>query len=630
MSRKAIIPLLLLLCATPLLRAQPEKGSPRSAGSREWEQRKSLGDRSESGWDSLNHAGGKLSISNLTVNAQTQQLRRSTSDTCRVNKVVYGWHPYWGGTAYTGYDYRLLSDVCYFGYDVDPATGSYTSIHNWKTTALVEQAHAAGTRVHLCAILFSDHATFFNSANAQKRLIDSLIALVALRGGDGVNIDFEAVPSSQRTKLTAFMIELCRRFHTERPGSQVSMALPAVDWSSTFDVAAMAPHVDLFIIMGYDYHWSSADEAGPVAPRNSGTLWSPYDLARSTQSYLTRGVPRTKLVLALPWYGYDWPTRDTSLKSPTLGAGSSVTYANARPKAESYGRRWEPQSSTPWYAYRADSTWHQAWYDDDVSLGMKEDIAVMRGLAGVGIWALGYDGGRLELWDALAARFTPCGGLPCTGTLSDIGGPGGNYVGGDTLHYTIAPRDAREVRLAFRSFSIADDRLELFDGRDTNAPRLGSYTGQTSPGTVIARSGALTLRFRSNADSISWGWTADWTCSTTPSAVREQPAPSRSRTTPSTLSIDSGAAASPLKLSVHPNPTTGVLAVSFRLEHAENVELELVDASGRLAAVALRERRSAGPQTVEINPKALGLAPGTYVARLRTDEDVESVAIVVQ
>lgn len=626
MPRKAIISLLLLLFATPLLRAQPDRPSSRSAASREWEERHALGDRSEREWDSLNGSGGRLSISNLTSIAQTQQIRRSDADTCRINKIVYGWHPYWGGTAYSGYDYRLLSDVCYFGYDIDPATGSYTSIHNWKTTSLVETAHAAGTRVHLCAILFSNHATFFNSANAQKRLIDSLISLVALRGADGVNIDFEAVPASQRTKMTAFMVELGRRFHTERPGSQVSIALPAVDWSSVFEVAAMAPYVDLFIIMGYDFHWSNADEAGPVAPRNSGSLWTPYDVTRSTASYLSRGVPRRKLVLALPYYGYDWATPDTSLKAAALGSGSSVTYANARPKAESYGRRWEAQSSTPWYAYRADSTWHQCWYDDDVSLGMKEDVAVMRGLAGVGIWALGYDGARRELWDALAARFTPCGALPCAGTLSDMGGPGGNYVGNDTLHYTIAPRGAKEVRLSFRSFSIADDRLELFDGRDTNAPRLGSYTGQTTPGTVVARSGALTLRFRSNADTVSWGWIADWTCSTAPSAVRERAPISPSAPSP----VPSEAPHSPFSLSVHPNPAAGLLVISFKLASADAIELEMIDASGRLAATALRERRNAGLHTVEIRPKALGLAPGTYVARLRTSEDVESVAVVVQ
>jgi len=625
--RKAIVPLLLLLLAAPLLHAQPDRPSSRSAAAREWEARHGLADRSERGWDSLNGAGGRLAISNLVVNAQTQQVRSAGADTCRVNRVVYGWHPYWGGTSYNGYDYRLLSDVCYFGYDVDAATGGYTSIHNWKTTELVDRAHAAGTRVHLCAVLFSNHATFFNSASAQKRLIDSLIGLVALRNADGVNIDFEAVPSSQRTKLTAFMVELCRRFHSERPGSQVSIALPAVDWSSTFDVAAMAPHVDLFIIMGYDYHWSNAEEAGPVAPRNSGSIWSPYDVARSTASYLGRGVPRAKLVLALPYYGYEWSTRDTALKAAALGSGASVTYANARPKAETYGRRWEAQSGTPWYAYRPDSLWRQCWYDDDVSLGGKEDIAVMRGLAGVGIWALGYDGARPELWDALAARFTPCGALPCTGTISDMGGPGGNYPGGDTLHYTIAPRDAREVRLAFRSFSIADDRMDLFDGRDTNAPRLGSYTGQVSPGTVVARSGALTLRFRSNADSISWGWIADWTCSATPSTVRER----SPRPTPSAPALaDTAPSHSAFALAVHPNPATGTLVVNFRLERAELVELEIVDASGRLAASVLRERRDAGAHTVEVRPKSLGLSSGTYVVRLRTEEDVESIAVSVR
>ena len=44
---------------------------------------------------------------------------------------------------------------------------------------------------------------------------------------------------------------------------------------------------------------------------------------------------------------------------------------------------------------------------------MKYDLVKEDGLGGVGIWALGYDGSRPELWDALAAAFAdPATGVP--------------------------------------------------------------------------------------------------------------------------------------------------------------------------------------------------------------------------
>jgi hypothetical protein len=46
-------------------------------------------------------------------------------------------------------------------------------------------------------------------------------------------------------------------------------------------------------------------------------------------------------------------------------------------------------------------SWRQLWYDDVDSVLAKVGLARRKGLRGVGIWALGYDGDRSELWSAL-------------------------------------------------------------------------------------------------------------------------------------------------------------------------------------------------------------------------------------
>jgi len=519
---------------------------------------------------------------------------------CDLKKIVFGWHPYWMGSAYTGYDYSLLSDVSYFSYEVDTATGSYKNLHDWKTTNLVPLAKNAGARVNLCVTLFSGHAAVLGNPARRATLIDSLVALIRLRNADGVNVDFEAVPASQRANLTAFMIDLARQFHTRIPGSQVSMAIPAVDWSNVFDVATMAHDVDLFIIMGYDYHWSTSPGTGPVSPKNNGAIWSPYDVTRSVNSYLAKGIPPTRLCLGLPYYGLDWACHDTTLGATTIGAGKAVLYSSARTNAEDHGRRWEYQSSTPYYLYRSDTTWHQAWYDDDESLGMKYDMVTMKNLAGIGIWALGYDAGRSELWDLLREKFTTCGASPCVGTMSDMGGPAGNYYGGEHYTFVIAPRDARSVALTFENFDVADDRLRLYDGTSTSAPMLGEFTGAQNPGTVTATSGSMTVEFESNDTLTAPGWNAHWLCSTLPSGV----------------DATAHEAAPSITLTAAPNPTMDAVTIGYTLPTDAPVRLRFFDLLGAEVITMDLGPRSRGRHTAVLDFRDGSLPPGAYLVRL--------------
>lgn len=323
-----------------------------------------------------------------------------------LTKHVIGWNPYWTGTAYTSFDYSLLSTVAYFSYEVDTATGSYTTIHYWKTTELLPLAHENGTRVVLTVTNFgnANNAAILNSPAKQKVLIDSLIALIKLRNADGVNIDFESITDKTlRPKLTAFMQTLATRFHTEIPGSQVSIALPAVDWSGIFDVQALGKALDWCIMMGYDYHWSTAPQAGPVAPLDSSATWGKYSVLRSVRTYLAAGMPPEKLLLGVPYYGYEWKTETTDVPSDAIGSGQSVTYTNAVSRSAANIPLWDGQSRTPYYILLAGIA--QGWYDDIVSLSLKYDGVLQYGLGGVGIWALSYDGARPELWNLLRQKF---------------------------------------------------------------------------------------------------------------------------------------------------------------------------------------------------------------------------------
>lgn len=473
----------------------------------ESEKYKALGFTTEAEYDAYNGYAPKKAGQALTPQAG-----------CNLTKEVFGYHPYWAGSAYTSYDFSLISTVCYFSYEVVPSTGNYSTVHSWKTSTIVQTAHNAGKKVVLGVTCFGSTGltTFLGNATSRARCIDSLVALVQLRGADGVNIDFEGVPSSQKANYTAFMNALATKFHSVMPGSQVSQALPAVDWANSYDVGNM-PGVDLHIIMGYDFYWTTAPNAGPSGLLYPGAPWGSSSESTGINSYINKGVSPGKIIMAVPYYGFDYPTGTSStLHAATTGSGSSITYTVAKGKAALYGRQWNSAAPCPYYMYQSSGAWRQAYYEDSLSLSIKYDVIKQRNIGGMGVWALSYDGANTELWGAIRDKFTSCSVVSCNGTFTDQGGPAGNYQNNENWTYTLAPTGATGVTVVFNSFAteLNRDTLWVYNGTSTAAPLLGAFHGATSPGTLTGTSGALTFRFKSNASTTGAGWSADWSCST--------------------------------------------------------------------------------------------------------------------
>lgn len=328
-------------------------------------------------------------------------LRYYESNNSTPSHEVFGYHPYWMGTAWTNYNFNLISTIAYFGAEVT-ATGGISDDHGWPVTSLINTAHAAGTDIVLTVILFnsSDITTLLSSSNYRQTLINNLVNSISSAGADGVNIDFEGVPSSQKQNMVQFITDLKSDFDAAIPGSKVTLAMPAVDWSDAWDYNALATISDGLFIMGYDYHYSGSSTSGPNAPLTG----SGYTITWTVNDYLNKTNQPEKLILGCPYFGFEWPTSSGSAGAATTGSGDAMFYSEMESQALTYGKLWHAQSQTPWYKYQ-DSGWVQGWYDDSLSLSLKYDFANNQNLKGVGIWALGYDGSDTELWDLLANKY---------------------------------------------------------------------------------------------------------------------------------------------------------------------------------------------------------------------------------
>ncbi len=332
---------------------------------------------------------------NVVINPISQRHRNPSEE-------VFGYHPYWVGTAWTSYNFDLISTLAYFSAEVTP-TGGLSNLHGWPVASLINEAHEHGTKVVLCATLFnsSDITTLLSSALFRQNLIDNLLYQVQAGNADGVNIDFESFPASQRDNMVIFITDLTEAFHSAIPGSQVTLAMPPVDWSNAWDYNALASISDGLFIMGYNYHYSGSSTTGPNSPL-SGTG---YNLSWTVNDYLNKTNNQSnKLILGVPYYGYEWQSSSSMPGANTIGVGQAKFYNEMEGLAQSYGKLWHSSSQTTWYNFELGG-WNQGWYDDSLSLALKYDHAINNDLKGVGIWALGYDNGRSELWNLLYGKF---------------------------------------------------------------------------------------------------------------------------------------------------------------------------------------------------------------------------------
>ncbi|HLV42284.1 MAG TPA: glycosyl hydrolase family 18 protein [Brumimicrobium sp.] len=449
---------------------------------------------------------------------------------CNLEKRVFGWQPYWNNAKHINYRWDLLSDLSYFSYEVNVNTGQDNANRGFATASSVTEALANGVRVNLCVTLFEDHLTLFNNATAQQTLITNLINLVKNRSAHGVNIDFEKMNSTHKAGFTAFMASLSTQMKAQIPGSELSVALPAVEWSSTFDIPALNQHVDLFCIMGYDYYYSGSTNAGPTDPLYLFDDNYKYTLSKSVTDYINKGVPKSKIILGLPYYGRHWQVNNfnTTPASTVPITGGSVTFADMKSNSGGkYGnniRNIDNNSKSVYFNYTDanNNKKYQCYISDKPQMDERLDFIRKRDLGGMGIWALGNDDGYPQLWNSIKENLTDCYSSPCSGVITDIGG-GDNrdYYGKESYSYTIAPENAENINVQFQSFDVkSGDYLYIYNGPSTSSPQItGSpFTGNSLPPAFTSSSGELTIKFTS-AGTVSTvkssGFKATYSCGTT-------------------------------------------------------------------------------------------------------------------
>ena len=356
--------------------------------------------------------------------AATAPLRPLTSRQVahRLTGEVYGFLPNWLETSKTAGSlrYNLLTTVAFFDVglnsngSVNHGTAGYSALMSAPATAVIRAAHAAGVRVDLtlASFGFAQNRAFLRNKTAQRRAIGQIVALMAARGLDGVAVDLESVYRRDLPDLSRFVDALGRAVRAHDRIGRVSVAVGASQAGAAMAAAALAGHADRVLIMGYDYRSGLSATTGSTDPlvRRGGGM----SLSWTLDLYKAARLPMNRIVLVLPYYGMSWPT--TSARPGSAPARAAYGMAPAYPIRVSRvqvprgaKQGYDPVEASAWVAvYDAQHhVWRQTYYDSPQALATKYAFARSRGLAGVGIWALGYDAGSAANWQALAKAFQP-------------------------------------------------------------------------------------------------------------------------------------------------------------------------------------------------------------------------------
>ena len=412
---------------------------------------------------------------------------------------IFGYAPYWTLPQSSGFDVNDLTTLAYFSVDanadgtLDQSGPGWNGYESQDLVNLVDRSHAAGDRVVLTVTDFSQSSLddITSDPDAPARLSSALIAAVSAKNLDGVNFDFEGEGSADQAGLTRLITQVSAALHAANPHWQVTMATyasAAGDTGGFFNIAALAPALDGFFVMAYDMNDRSSPSA--TAPLVGGG----FNDTEALQQF-TAVVPASKVILGVPYYGYDWPTTDGT--STAQATGSESPLSDAVISASGHPTYWDPTTDTAWTSYQVGQQWHETYFDDPTSLALKAQLAASFHIAGLGIWALGMDGNDPAMLAALLGNAPAVKNLstgPTSTSTSSTTAPPGPAGSGftstgvwDGTKETLTPAtppasDGQAVYLGTISdFATTDPALSCLQ----SGPALKVWTFSTVPGVDV-------------------------------------------------------------------------------------------------------------------------------------------------
>lgn len=260
--------------------------------------------------------------------------------------------------------------------------GSLRLPDHWSQ-ALQAQAQAAEARQLLLVAPDDEQAArrLLVHPATRRNFYRDLRAWIAADEFLGVHVEFPRLPSEMRVPFNRFMRELAVRVHHLRGLLYVGVPPHAADDPDhpvygAYDLAWLSRCCDR-VVWNVDDAFGRAD--GPP------TSLAPLHQIKRTLAHAVTLVPKRKLLLGLPCYGYDWPVP----YDPERAAALLIHGPMSLPEEEGEFERpkqvhWDEVAMSPMFTYRDDlGERREVWYEDARSLAAKLHLVHEWELAGI-------------------------------------------------------------------------------------------------------------------------------------------------------------------------------------------------------------------------------------------------------
>ncbi len=220
-----------------------------------------------------------------------------------------------------------------------------------------------------------------NNEAYRDSLIQNLLTLMEEKGYQGVDIDFEYILAEDRDAFSAFVRQVAETMRDA--GYHTSVALAPKTSSDQAgllyegkDYRALGEAADHVLLMTYEWGYTYGPPMA-VAPVNQ---------VRRVVEYALTQIPREKIDLGIPNYGYDWPLP----YERGVTAAATVSNVQAVQIAVEHGAEilFDPVAQSPYFRYTEGGTEHEVWFEDVRSLQEKFNLIKTYGLRGCGYWQI--------------------------------------------------------------------------------------------------------------------------------------------------------------------------------------------------------------------------------------------------
>jgi len=286
------------------------------------------------------------------------------------------------------------------GYRFDSENFAYLNGLKKDNTSLTVLVSVGGW---LWSTNFSDVAL---TPHSRRVFIQSVMDFLDRYRLDGLDIDWEypGMPGAghpfrpeDKRNFTALLKNLHSEFkrHAKKTHLRLFLTFAAgasEEYIAHAELGKLQKYVDTVNLMAYDYYEPTSSR---ITGHHAPLFTNPADPAHisadaSVQNFEEAGVPASKILLGVPFYGHTWghvPESNHGLYQPGQPAPqgySSYAVLTSAIGSSGFTRYWDSISSVPYLYDPVNQTFVS--YEDPESLALKSEYVLAHGLAGIMFW----------------------------------------------------------------------------------------------------------------------------------------------------------------------------------------------------------------------------------------------------